>query len=229
MKELMVALQCAVLLIGTGACGSHHKDDEQPASKSSNAEVRHASDKIKGGRYHVIPAKSRFTAQVGVGGLLAAAGHPHTIAIRQFDGDLDVDSGSLDTSLQMTIKSESLGEVGKEFDEDDRKKVNQSVHGEALETTKYPQIVFKGTTGSIKTLAAGQYEATIKGNLTLHGVTRQISFPAKVRLEQGHLRATGEFTILHSQYNLKRLSAAGGTVKAKDEIVLSFDLQAEPG
>jgi hypothetical protein len=58
-------------------------------------------------------------------------------------------------------------------------------------------------------------------------VKRRVSFPANVAIEGRSLRASGEFTILHGDYNIKRLSAGAGTVKAKDPIRLSFKVVAE--
>jgi hypothetical protein len=34
----------------------------------------------------------------------------------------------------------------------------------------------------------------------------------------------GEFTVMHSDYKMKQISAGGGTVKAKDAMKLSFDI-----
>lgn len=217
----------AVLLACLTGCGPQGRENAATQRSPENPREQQPGED-NATHYRVNPEKSRFTAHVGVGGLLAAAGHPHTVAIRDFGGEVQLDGGKLESaSLQLTIKSESLGEVGKEFDEKDRQKVNQAVHGEALETSKYPEIVFKGAAASVRQTGEGRYEATMKGDLSLHGVTRQISFPVKVRRDNRSLHATGEFTILHGDYHIKRLSAAGGTVKASDEIKLSFELQAD--
>jgi polyisoprenoid-binding protein YceI len=218
------------ILAGFVGCSSQ-PNNERPAAKESDSRAREATG--GGGKdldYTVNPEQSRFTAQVGVGGLLAAAGHPHTIAIRGIDGGVRLDDDKLDSaSLHFTIKAESLGEVGKEFDEEDRKKVNQAVHGEALEVSRYPEIVFTGKAVSVDQVGEGRYTAIIKGELSLHGVKRQVSFPVKVRRENRKLHASGAFTILHSDFNLKRLAAVGGMVKADNEIHLTFDLQMDRG
>src|SRR4030095_1013440 len=97
----------------------------------------------------------------------------------------------------------------------------------ALETSRFPEVVLRSRSVTVKEAGDHQYEASISGALPLHGVTRPISFPAKVRVEGNSLRASGAFTILHDTYGIKRLSAAGGTIKAKDEIELSFDIVAD--
>jgi hypothetical protein len=40
------------------------------------------------------------------------------------------------------------------------------------------------------------------------------------------LRATGEVSIRQSDYGIEPVSAAGGTIKLKDELKLSFDISA---
>jgi len=178
--------------------------------------------------YRMDPSRSHLTAQVEVGGMMKHLGHPHTIAIRDFHGEVQADPGNPgNASLRMTFVMSSLTEVGKEFDEKDREKVNQAVREEALETSRYPSAELKSR--SITARRTGQHlvEAEVKGDLTLHGVTHSVAFPAKVRFEGDTLHASGAFTILHSAYGIERLSAGGGTIKAKDPIQVSFDLVAE--
>ena len=40
------------------------------------------------------------------------------------------------------------------------------------------------------------------------------------------LRAAGDFSMRQSDYEIRPVSAAGGTVKLKDELKLSFDITA---
>jgi len=94
----------------------------------------------------------------------------------------------------------------------------------ALEIAKYPRIVFNSTKLSSKKTGDGQYEVQIDGELTLHGVTRPITLPAQVSFDGHGLTARGQFTVRHSDFQMKRISAGGGTVTAKDEIALSFNV-----
>jgi hypothetical protein len=40
------------------------------------------------------------------------------------------------------------------------------------------------------------------------------------------LRATGDFPLRQSDYEIRPVTAAGGTIKLKDELKLSFDISA---
>lgn len=250
-SRLMISIFLALSLTGIGGCNSAVDETTTPASSPAtseskgepsqspdkqsgdpNASVDNAAgktsrDAANGSRYRMNPGQSHFTAKVSVGGLLSAFGHDHTIAIRGFSGDVQLTPATLQpASFRMAINANSLVEIGKEFNEKDRQEVNRAMHEQALETAKYPEIVFQSTNISVNKQSEGQYQAKITGNLTLHGVTHAISFPAQVRLEGNSLRAHGEFTVLHSDYKMKQISAGGGTVKAKDPMKLSFEIVA---
>jgi polyisoprenoid-binding protein YceI len=178
-------------------------------------------------RFRINAGQSHFTAHVSVGGLLSAFGHNHTISMSDLAGDVQLTPDTIEpASLRMTIKANSAAETGKGFSEKDRQQIARSVHEEALEAMKYPEILFNSTQISTTKTGGEQYQAKITGQLTLHGVTRPITIPAQAPLSGDALRARGEFPIRHSDYNIKRLSAGGGAVKAKDEMKLSFDVVA---
>ena len=149
------------------------------------------------------------------------------MALREFSGDArfsenDVESGS----LRMTIQAASLHEVGKAFSEADRKAIDKDIREKALEVSQYPEIVFKSTEVRASQIAAGDYTIDLRGELTLHGVTRQVTVPTRVSVREGTLTARGEFSVLHSEYKIRRLSAAAGTVKASEEIRMAFEIVA---
>ena len=228
----------AVLLVGI-ACEARGREGpaapkaENPEESQAQAEKEKAKEpagnKPGGTRYKVNPAKSHVTAQVGVGGMLKGLGHSHLVAMKEFSGEVETSPDLAGAAaIRLRFATGSAVETSKEFDEKDRQKVNAAVKQEALEAAKFPEAVFKSRKVEVKPSGEGRYAASISGDLTLHGVTHEVSFPAKVSVQGKSLRAEGSFTILHSAYGIKRLSAAGGTIKAKDEIVLSFDLPADP-
>lgn len=70
------------------------------------------------------------------------------------------------------------------------------------------------------------FSATLNGALTLHGVTRNVPIPARVVLLGDMLRASGDFTLRQSDFDIKPVSVAGGALKLKDELKLSFEIVA---
>lgn len=178
-------------------------------------------------RYKINPTHSQFMVYVYKGGLFKAFGHNHTVAIHDFQGEAHATEGALEAaSLQMTIKSNSLTVVDKDH-VDDRPKVERTMREHVLETTKYPEIVFKSTKVTATKTAEHNYQAKIWGSLTLHGVTHPEVLTAQVTFNGNSLRAHGDFTIRQTNYHIKPISVVGGTVKVKDEVKLSFNIEAE--
>ena len=97
---------------------------------------------------------------------------------------------------------------------------------EVLEIARYPEVVFMSTNVAASRTTESQYQTTIKGNLSLHGVTRNQIINAQVTVDGNTLRAQGEFPLRQSDYNIKPVSALGGTLKLKDELKLSFNIVA---
>ena len=177
-------------------------------------------------RYRVDAGKSTFTVRALAGGLFSALGHDHTIAIRDFSGESQLTPDSIQpASLQMTIKAASLAVTDKVSDSD-RQEIEKTMREEVLETGKYPEIVFKSTRVEADRTGEGEYRARIFGDFTLHGVTRNGVIAAQLTLSGNTLRARGQFSLKQSEYNIKRVSVAAGTINVKDELKLSFDMIA---
>jgi polyisoprenoid-binding protein YceI len=97
---------------------------------------------------------------------------------------------------------------------------------EVLETSTYPEIVFESSLISANKLSDYGYTVNVTGNLTLHGVTRSETVSAQVTLMVETLRAYGEFSLKQTDYGIKLVSVAGGGLKVKDEVKVSFDITA---
>ncbi len=175
-------------------------------------------------RYRLDSGQSRFIVRALVGGLLSAFGHNHTIGIREFTGEATLTSDSVaPASLQMTIKADSLAVLDK-VSAKDKQEIENKMRNEVLETDQHPNIVFKSTNIAANKTAEGQYELQIWGDVNLHGVSKSIWFKGQMTLNGNTLRAKGEFALRLSEFSIKPVSAAGGTVKVKDEVKFSFDI-----
>jgi len=96
-----------------------------------------------------------------------------------------------------------------------------------LEADSYPEIVYECSSLSASKTGEGQYQVTLNGELTLHGVNREQPVSARVFVNGATLRAAGDVSILQSDYDIQPVTAAGGTIKLKDEVKLSFDITAD--
>lgn len=178
-------------------------------------------------RSRIDASRSRFTVQAFAGGLLSVFGHSPVIAVCGFGGDVRFVPGTLEAaSLLMLVQSDSLAVVN-DVKEKDRLEIERAMREDVLEIARYPEIVFMSTSVSANRDGGdGQYQAKVNGKLSLHGVTRDHSIDARLMVDGGSLRAQGEFSLRQSDYNIKPIAIAGGTLKLRDDLKFSFDIFA---
>jgi polyisoprenoid-binding protein YceI len=176
-------------------------------------------------RYRLIPEQSKFTVQAFAEGLFSAFGHDPLLAIKDFTGEAQFVPGSFESaSLKITIKADSIVLSNSEKD---RLEIEQTMREQVLEIAKYPEIAFVSSNISVTRLSEGRYRARIIGDLTFHGVTQKnLWITAQVTVSGESLKAQGDFTLKQTDFGIKPFSAAGGTIKLKNELKFSFDIAA---
>ena len=177
-------------------------------------------------RFVIDGRSSRFTVQATATGLLAKMGHNPNVGIRDFSGEMKFDPEKLEAgSFRLVIKTSSLG-VLDDISDKDRREIERLMSQEVLETAKFPEIVYDAPSVSVTKMTDMLYSATLNGELTLHGVTRRQPITARVAMLGSMLRASGNFTLEQTDYNIKLVSVAGGALKLKDELKFSFEIVA---
>jgi polyisoprenoid-binding protein YceI len=216
-----LVILCSILALGSyGYPGGHSATN--PSALLSESPMPTATNGV---RYRLDPSRSSFIAHAFSGGLLWFKGHDHLIGIPEFEGEASVTpDGLLPASLELTAKASAMGETSAKFTEEQKKIINKELKEIVLEPAKYPDIVFRSTTVAGKREEGGQYDVKITGNLTLHGVTRQVTIPAKVTLNGGELRAQGEFKIQRSDFGVKSTKALHGLVRVRNKVKFTFDI-----
>ena len=86
--------------------------------------------------------------------------------------------------------------------------------------TRFPQITFAS-----RRVAPADGKVLVTGDLTLHGVSREVTVPVELELSAGALRARGEFTIRMSDYGMTYRSWFN---PLRDEVRILFDLRGVP-
>jgi polyisoprenoid-binding protein YceI len=176
--------------------------------------------------YVLDPGVSRLTARAFATGLLASLGHNPSFAIRQFAGDARfAPSAPEQTALRIVVQSGSL-EVSDQVSDKDRREIEQTTRNEVLDASRFPEIVFEATNPSLAKGGEGHYWANITGQLTLRGISQTQQITAQVSVTGSDLRANGEFTVRQSSFGIKPVSVAGGTLKIKDDVKVTFDFVA---
>jgi polyisoprenoid-binding protein YceI len=169
---------------------------------------------------------SRFTVQAFATGLLSAFGHNPTIAIRNYQGEIQF-AGDNYESAQVRVTVETSGmEVLDEMKNDDRKKLEQEMYEKVLEVGHYPAAGFESKEIEVHKLSEGLVHARVSGELSFHGVTRTHSVESRVTNMGTLLRVSGDFMLRQSDYRIKPTSFAAGALRLKDELKFSYELVA---
>jgi polyisoprenoid-binding protein YceI len=177
-------------------------------------------------RYRVDASRSRFIAQAFAKGLLSAFGHNPRLAILFFEGAAEfapAEPGA--ASVWMKARADSLVVID-DISEKDRHEIERVTLEELLEAARYPEIAFQSAIVTARQEAEGRYRVRITGDLSLRGVTRELAIDAIALVEGDALRAQGGFPLRLSDFNIRPISVAGGLLKLKDEVQLSFDILA---
>jgi polyisoprenoid-binding protein YceI len=179
-------------------------------------------------RFEIDSSRSKFIVKASRGGLAWFKGHDHHIAVRDFSGRAELTMDALNpASLGMTVRASSLEETSDVFTPQQKGIINKELKDIVLETAKYPEITFRSTDVQGK-LKDGKFEVKIGGDMTLHGVTKQIKIPATVSVEGNSLHAVGEFSLDRSDFNVKATSAFHGLVRIKNRLKFTFDIVGRP-
>lgn len=98
-----------------------------------------------------------------------------------------------------------------------------------VESSKYPKAEFRGQVSNnndIDYSKDGSYPATIRGNLTIHGHSKNVEAGGKIHIRNGKISANSEFNILVSDFKI----AIPNLVKDKisNTVKIKVDLVLEP-
>ncbi|GAC1400906.1 MAG: hypothetical protein NVSMB56_16060 [Pyrinomonadaceae bacterium] len=178
-------------------------------------------------RYRIDASQSQFIVRAFAEGFLSMFGHDPVIAVCGFGGDVRLASGTLEaSSLLLLVQSDSLAVIG-DVKEKDRREMERAIREDILETSRFAEIVFMSSGVTAKPIDENQFQVEINGDLSLHGVTNKQTINAQVSLTGETLRAQGEFSLRQNDYHIELVSVAGGTLKVKDELKISFDIIAQ--
>lgn len=96
---------------------------------------------------------------------------------------------------------------------------------------QYPEAVFESTSiaplADSVDVATGQHtQFTVTGNLTMHGVTKSVSFPASIRKSPSSVAARAEFAINRKDWGIVYTGKPDDLIR--DEVDIRFNVVARP-
>ena len=95
-----------------------------------------------------------------------------------------------------------------------------------VESDKYPKATFKGDIIDLETITTSEITLAIKGNLTIHGKTKEITIKTLTKKTDAVLEMTGDFFINLTDFDVKIPSVVKNNISEK--IKVSFRLYHKP-
>jgi len=179
-----------------------------------------------GDRVRLHPKEDGDILDIALRGQIAT-GHNPTIAIRTFSGEVEFDPETPQAcGLHLAIQAASLS-IQDDVSDKDRREMERMMNGEVLEVGKYPEIRYDASAIAVTRLGDTMFSVTLNGDLRFRGLTRTQPLTARITTMGEMLRASGEFTLKQSDYEIKPVSVAGGALRLKDELKFSFEIVAQ--
>ena len=93
-----------------------------------------------------------------------------------------------------------------------------------VESDKYPKATFSGSyTGDVPVDKDGVYKVTVKGNLTLHNVTRPIETPATLEVKGGRILGAAEFKVKPEDFSISIPSVVRDKISQEMRVNVRID------
>ncbi len=180
---------------------------------------------------HLLPAPERAAAQLDgrlpdarvTAGALSFDGYA---TVGDFTGTTDEVSGEMSGGdglsavrgwVEAPVRSLATGNGKRDKD------LNKS-----MESHKYPVIRFELDSVRPGDRAGDSASVGLAGRLLIHGVTRSVTLPASVRLDQGRIRLRSEFPLNLKDYKIGGLSKMLGMLRMEEDIEVHVDLTFTP-
>ena len=107
--------------------------------------------------------------------------------------------------------------------------MQEHFNSDYVESDKYPKSEFKGAitnNSEVNYSKAGTYTIKVKGELTLHGVTKTVETNGTIKVDGDLLEAASSFDITLSDYNIKLQSVVKNRISKT--IKINVDCKMEP-
>lgn len=197
-------------LVLVAACGN-------PATNKSQAVTGEAtkatSPQTAGGQKYVInPEHSKIEF---VGSKVTGS---HNGSFQKFSGEINYTGDPTTSRVSISMDANSLTT-------DDPKLTEHLKTADFFDVAKFPQAKFEST--AIKPGGDKGASHTVTGNLTLHGVTKSVTFPATIAATADAVTVNSDFAINRKDFGINYAGAADNLIR--DDVVLKLTIHAPKG
>ncbi len=170
---------------------------------------------------------ARVVLTVRRGGALARLGHDHVVASQALQGYVAPEQGRADLYLaldSLTVDDPGLrAEAGLDTQPsaDDIAGTRANMLGKVLQVQQFPFALIH-----VRAATPLTTDAPLALDITLHGVTRSFSVPARIAIERNGLQVSGMLAFDQSSFGITPFSILGGALQVQDRVELRFDVRA---
>ncbi|QXD25530.1 YceI family protein [Opitutia bacterium ISCC 51] len=194
-----------LLLLSLTACSLVVTGCSNPADKTESATVSEAVEAVKA----VAEAKTySISADSTIGFVGSKVSGSHDGGFKSFDGTLAVADGKIVAPSAVTIQMDSL------WSDSDRL-TGHLKNEDFFEVETFPTAMFAITSMN---------GSEMTGNLTLHGVTKSISFTPEVIISDSEVTLKAEFDIMRFDWGIVYKGKADNLIR--DEVVIKLGVKA---
>lgn len=202
-----LAASALIGLMGSGA-GCSDPSDSVPKSGTSAPKAAEAGAPAEGTDYTI-----RAGSRIGFVGSKVTGSH--TGGFTNFAGALKVKDGRITGNPEIQINMKSTWS-------DSPKLTGHLRSPDFFDVEKFPASTFAAT--AIEPEGTGH---KVTGNLTLHGVTKSISFPAAITVAEDAVTVRAQFAINRKDFGIVYPGKPDDLIR--DNVVIKLDLKATPG
>lgn len=226
-RATIFAVIATTLLLG--ACTPLPVSTPAPASVPASTPVVTDAwylDAAKAGQtvLRIDPASSLLIVVVHRGGTLARLGHDHVVASRTIEGFVAPQQQRADfhfrldqMSVDETVLRKAVG-FDTQPSSDAIAGTRSNMLTRVLDAEHYPDV-------SVSVTRSGD---TVSAAITLHGVTRTMQIPVRIRdYGAGRLMVSGTASLKQTDFGLVPFAVLGGAIAVEDQLDLDFTLVAE--
>lgn len=208
-RVCVVSTGLALALGGVSGCNNNPAEGKSVAKVSEPAQVAQNLGSATAANKYVFSNAGSKIEFVG-----AKVTRKHDGAFNVFSGAVELVDGDPTKSL-VTVEIATASLTA-----DDPKLTSHLKSPDLLDVDKYPKATFTST--SVKPGGEGGATHTLTGNLALHGVTKSISFPAKIKVAADTVDADAEFAINRKDFGIVYPGMPDDLIK--DEVLLKLKL-----
>ena len=194
-------------LVLVAACGN-------PATNKSQAVTGEATKATStpaagGQKFPITPEHSKIEF---IGSKVTGS---HNGSFQKFSGEIDYTGDPTTSRVNIAMDANSITT-------DDPKLTEHLKTADFFDVAKFPQAKFEST--AIRAGGDKGASHTVTGNLTLHGVTKSISFPATISATADAITVNSDFAINRKDFGINYAGAADNLIR--DDVVLKLTIHA---